>query len=87
MSDQNGLPDVLTVDEIARYLRVSRTTICRWCVQGRLPAFRIGRGWRVQREDLEQYIKHAMAGGELAQDDPLTRLPADWTPDGEEDAT
>jgi len=35
MRDQNGLPDVLTVDEIARYLRVSRTTVCRWCVQGR----------------------------------------------------
>lgn len=87
MRDQNGLPDVLTVDEIARYLRVSRTTVCRWCVQGRLPAFRIGRGWRVQRGDLEQYIKHAMAGGELEQDDPLARISDDWTQDGEEDTT
>lgn len=76
MSDQNGLPDILTVAEIARYLRVSRNTVCRWCVQGRLPAFRIGRGWRVQREDLEQYIKHAMTGGESAHDNSLNRIAA-----------
>lgn len=57
MADLNQLPDVLTADEIARYLRVSKTTVCRWCSTGRLPAFRIGRGWRVQRILLERFIE------------------------------
>ena len=49
-------PEMLTVDEIAEYLRVSRATICRWCGTGRLPAFKIGKSWRVQKRDLERYI-------------------------------
>jgi excisionase family DNA binding protein len=57
MVDLRQLPDVLTVDEVARYLRVSKTTICRWCSSGKLPAFRIGRGWRVNRNTLEHFTQ------------------------------
>ncbi|WP_129633780.1 helix-turn-helix domain-containing protein [Candidatus Oscillochloris fontis] len=57
MSELQTMRDVLTVDEVAEYLRVSRATVCRWCVQKRLPAFKIGKGWRVQRSDLEGYIR------------------------------
>ena len=57
MTNDRSLPDVLTVNEVARCLRVSKTTICRWCGAGRLPAFRIGRAWRVQRSDLDLYIQ------------------------------
>jgi excisionase family DNA binding protein len=57
MNEDRPLPEVLTVAEVANYLRVSETTVWRWCSDGRLPAFRIGRGWRVQRGDLEQHIK------------------------------
>ncbi|NNJ12947.1 helix-turn-helix domain-containing protein [Chloroflexales bacterium ZM16-3] len=57
MTDSRSLPDVLTVNEVAHCLRVSKTTICRWCSSGRIPAFRIGRAWRVQRSDLDLYIQ------------------------------
>lgn len=60
MSDIKALPEVLTADEVASYLRVSKTTICRWCKDGKLRAFRIGRGWRVQRTDLEAHIRRAV---------------------------
>ncbi len=59
MSDYEPLPDILTVDDIARYLRVSRTTVCRWCSTGTLPAFRLGRSWRVRRCDFELHIEQA----------------------------
>lgn len=62
MTDQHGPSDVLTVDEIAEYLRVSKTTVCRWCSSGKLSAFRVGRGWRVQRRDLEQFIQPNSTG-------------------------
>jgi len=58
-------PEMLTVDEIAEYLRVSRATICRWCGTGRLPAFKIGKSWRVQKKDLERYIDQ-QRGSEIA---------------------
>jgi excisionase family DNA binding protein len=44
--------ELLTVKEVAEYLRVSRVTAWRWCQQGIIPAFRIGRNWRIRREDL-----------------------------------
>jgi excisionase family DNA binding protein len=59
MKEQQELPDILTADEVAAYLRVSRTTVCRWCSDGKLPAFRIGRGWRITRDDFEQHIKRS----------------------------
>jgi len=62
MRDIKELPEVLTAGEVATYLRISKTTVCRWCNNGKLPAFRIGRGWRVQRGDLELCIRHAVSG-------------------------
>jgi PTS system nitrogen regulatory IIA component len=44
--------ELLTVKEVAAYLRVSRITVWRWCQQGTIPAFQIGRNWRIRRDDL-----------------------------------
>ena len=44
--------ELLTVKEVAAYLRVSRVTVWRWCQQGIIPAFQIGRGWRIHRDKL-----------------------------------
>lgn len=49
--------EILTVDEVAVYLRVSRATVCRWCGTGKLPAFKIGKGWRVERSELDEFIR------------------------------
>jgi len=46
----------MTVSEVAEYLRVGKSTVWRWIDKGQLPAFRIGRSWRVRREDLERYV-------------------------------
>jgi excisionase family DNA binding protein len=48
---------LLTADEVAAALRVSRVTICRWCKDGQLPAFRVGKGWRVSRRALDALIQ------------------------------
>lgn len=65
MAELHTMRDVLTVDEIADYLRVSRATICRWCGTGKLPAFKIGKSWRVQRNDLEVYIRYQRGGSQV----------------------
>ncbi|MBN1220250.1 MAG: helix-turn-helix domain-containing protein [Anaerolineae bacterium] len=48
--------EILTVDEMAQYLKVSRSTIWRWCNQGKISAFKIGRGWRLHRSELEKIM-------------------------------
>ena len=44
--------ELLTVKEVAGYLRVSRVTVWRWCQQGVIPASQVGRNWRIHRDDL-----------------------------------
>ena len=38
---------LLTLEEAAAHFRVSVSTLYRWCRAGRIPAFKIGRGWLV----------------------------------------
>jgi excisionase family DNA binding protein len=48
------MDEILTVREVAEYLKLSRTTIWRWCNEGKLQAFKVGRGWRIHRSELER---------------------------------
>jgi len=50
------MDEILTVSEVADFLKVSRTTVWRWCNQGNLPAFKIGRNWRIRRSAVERII-------------------------------
>ena len=47
----------LTVAEVAAMMRVSKMTVYRLVHDGRLPAVRVGRSFRVKEEDVEEYIR------------------------------
>lgn len=50
-------PDsVMTVKEVADYLRVNRRTVYRLAVEGTLPGFRVGATWRFKRSDIDGWI-------------------------------
>lgn len=55
------LPDeaLLTVEEVATYLGVKSITVYRWCREGRLPALKPGREWRVRRTALDEFLRRA----------------------------
>lgn len=46
---------VMTLQEIADYLRVTRSTIHRLLKRKEIPAFRIGRHWRFNVEEIESW--------------------------------
>lgn len=51
------LPDVLTVPEAARFLRVSPRTVYNMAKAGKLPgAHRLGRSVRVHRRSMLQWL-------------------------------
>jgi len=54
---------LLTTQEAAEYLRVSRATILRCCRAGQLPAVRIGRQWRIDMDQLERLLRGEVAWG------------------------
>ena len=49
--------ELLTIAEVAGYLKLSRRTAWRWCKSGRLPAAKVGHQWRVARSDLENFVQ------------------------------
>lgn len=49
-------PDILTLDEVACYLRVTKRTLYRLAQEGQLPAFKLGGVWRFRRAELDQWI-------------------------------
>lgn len=60
-------PELLTVSEAARLLKVSVVTLQRWLKQGRLRAYRVGpRYLRIRREDLDKLLIPRLVEGETA---------------------
>lgn len=43
-------------DELRRFFGVSKKTIWAWCKRGKLPAFKIGKDWKVRVSDLNRII-------------------------------
>ena len=54
--NQVTMDELLTVEEVAGYLRVSRSTVWRWCQAKKVPAFKIGREWRISGPVLEDLV-------------------------------
>jgi len=60
MAEPGG--DILTLDEVAAYLKAGKRTIYRLAASGEIPAFKLGGMWRFSRSDIESWIKQQSAG-------------------------
>ncbi len=49
--------DLLKVGEVARIFRVSRSTVVRLIREGKLPAVRVGRSYRIDADDLREFLE------------------------------
>jgi len=45
---------VMTLEELAEYPRVARTTVHRLLKRNEIPAFRIGRHWRFDVQEIDR---------------------------------
>jgi excisionase family DNA binding protein len=54
--ENNQLPKVMTVKEVAEYLRVHASTLYKLVKRGELPAFRIGSDWRFNSEAIDRWL-------------------------------
>jgi len=55
--------EVMTIKEVALYLRLSEAKVYEMARNGSLPAFRVGKSWRFQRASLMAWIRRGT--GEL----------------------
>jgi excisionase family DNA binding protein len=68
---KSKIDEILTIDEVALYLKAGKRTVYRLAASGKIPAFKLGGTWRFRRSDLDQWIAgridEAAAGGEDAE--------------------
>ncbi|MDD3118329.1 MAG: PTS sugar transporter subunit IIA [Victivallales bacterium] len=48
--------DILTLEEVAEYLRVSERTVYDWAQKGDIPCGKIGTSWRFKRSEIENWV-------------------------------
>ena len=48
--------DILTIKEVAEYLKVTERTLYRPAQEGKIPAFKVGASWRFRRSDLDTWM-------------------------------
>lgn len=51
------MDQLMTIEEVARYMRVSRYTVYRLAKGRCLPASKIGRQWRFQKEEIDRWVR------------------------------
>ncbi|MEW5768251.1 MAG: helix-turn-helix domain-containing protein [bacterium] len=63
MVEESGMitdrrPTIMTVKEVAKYLRMHMTSVYRLAKAGRLPAHRVGGSWRFKKGEIEEWLKN-----------------------------
>lgn len=50
------MTDIMTLEEVASYLRLSERTVLDWAQKGDLPGGKIGTSWRFKRAEIEEWV-------------------------------
>ena len=64
--------DILTIDEVAKYLRVSGRTVYDWAQRGEIPSGKIGTVWRFKKAEIEKWVNDRISANRLSpQTEPV----------------
>ena len=63
---QPGTPEheILTLEEVAHYLRLKPQTIYKWAQERRIPAVKLGKEWRFRKSVLDRWLDEQMLSEE-----------------------
>ncbi len=48
--------DIMTIREVADYLKLTEKTAYRLTAEGKIPGFKVGGSWRFRRDEIERWI-------------------------------
>ena len=48
--------DVLTIDELAAYLKIAKSTLYKLAQEGKVPGQKIGKHWRFKKSAIDQWL-------------------------------
>ncbi len=56
--------EILTLEEVAHYLRLKPQTIYKWAQEKRIPAVKLGKEWRFRRSIIDRWLDAQLLGDE-----------------------
>ena len=48
--------EVLTIDELAAYLKIAKSTLYKLAQDGKLPGQKVGKHWRFRKATIDQWL-------------------------------
>ena len=54
---------VMTIGELAKYLKVSKSTLYKLCQDGKVPGQKVGRHWRFRKEMIDGWLDETRPKG------------------------
>ena len=64
------MEELITIQQVASYLKVDRFTIYRLVSQKRIPAFKVGGQWRFKQEMIDSWL---MGNSNMNEERPMPR--------------
>lgn len=61
---------ILTIEEVANYLRVSERTVYDWAQKGEIPSGKIGTVWRFKKDEIEKWVNERLSSSKETPVDP-----------------
>jgi excisionase family DNA binding protein len=53
---------ILTTAQVSHWLGISMRTVCYWASAGSIPAVKVGRRWRFQRTEIQEWVESKRCG-------------------------
>jgi len=72
---------ILTIEEVAKYLRVSERTVYDWAQKGEIPSGKIGTVWRFKKTEVEQWVNNRLSANRLKGNLNPVQMEAVLSPD------
>jgi PTS system nitrogen regulatory IIA component len=73
--------DILTIEEVAKYLRVSDRTVYDWAQKGEIPAGKIGTVWRFKKSEVENWVNARLSSDSVKQSEQTVQVRNILSPD------
>ena len=52
--------EILTLEEVAKYLKLQPQTVYKWAQEGNIPGAKLGKEWRFRRRILDEWVDNSI---------------------------
>ena len=66
--------EIMTIEEVADYLRISERTVYDWAKKGEIPCGKIGTSWRFKRSEIQKWVDKRLGRPQISTPPPSISL-------------